>query len=96
MADFNAHHQLWGCSNNGTRGTQLYNVMNSLDLVPITNRIPTYTCVRNGEASPSVIDFALTDPDTAKLFTQYTADDTLFPDHFPLYYVYDRCSYRRN
>ena len=96
MGDFNAHHQLWGCTHNDTRGTRLYNVMNSLDLVPITNRIPTHICIRNGEASPSVIDFALTDPITATLFTQYTADDTLFSDHFPLHYTIDVPSEQTN
>ena len=63
--------------------------MDTLDLVPITNRIPTYTRTTNGEASHSVIDFAITHTNTASLFTQYTGDDTLFSDHFPLHYTLD-------
>ena len=89
MGDFNAHNQVWGCRYNDTRGTQLLNVINSLDLIPITNMIPTHTCTHNGEVTHSVIDFAITDTNTATLFTQYTADDPLFSDHYPLHYSID-------
>ena len=86
LGDFNARHITWGCTNNNTRGTQLYNIMNDLNLIHINNLLPTCTQVRNGQASHSVIDLAITNPRIATLFTQYIADDTLFSDHFPIHY----------
>ena len=89
MGDYNAHHLTWGCQRNDTRGTQLLNVIQTLDLALITSRIPTHNHLRDGVITHSVIDFAITDTNTATLFTQYTADDPLFSDHYPLHYSLD-------
>ena len=43
LGDFNAHHRTWGCHNTSTRGTQLFNVINSLDLVLLNDMTPTHT-----------------------------------------------------
>ena len=100
MGDYNAHHLTWGCQQNDTRGRQLLNVTETLHLALITNRIPTHNHQRDGVITHSVIDFAITDTNTATLpvvnvvkktihFTQYTANDPLFSDHYPLHYSLD-------
>ena len=89
LGDFNAHHRTWGCNYTSTRGTQLLNVMNSLDLIHLNDMTPTHTTMRNGEATHSVIDLALTTPNIAPLFTQHVGDDPFFSDHFPIHYQFN-------
>ena len=87
MGDFNAHHVTWGCATTNQRGTQLFNVINALDLMPINNRVPTHRHIHNSEVTHSVIDLAITDTNTATLFTQHVGADTFFSDHYPIHYT---------
>ena len=96
MGDFNAHHHSWGCTYDNTRGTQLFNILNKLDLIHINNLIPTHITTRNGQVSHSVIDLAITTPHIAPLFYQQVADDTLFSDHYPIHYMLTTSSGQAN
>ena len=86
LGDFNAHHMTWGCQSNSTRGKHLLSIMDKYNLIHINNLIPTHVTYRNGKASYSVIDLAITNPHIATLLTQYVADETLFSDHYPIHY----------
>ena len=86
LGDFNAHHRTWGCHNTYTRGTQLLNILDDLDLTHLSTLTPTHITTQNGEVTHSVIDLAITDPRTATLYTQQVADDPLFSDHYPIHY----------
>ena len=96
LGDFNAHHMSWGCNTNNTRGTQLFNIINELNLIHINNLIPTHTYTHNGELKHSVIDLAITTPRIATIFTQSVADDTLFSDHYPIHYILETPSGQTN
>ena len=96
LGDFNAHHMTWGCTSNNTRGTQLLDIMNNLNLIHINNLIPTHDHFNNGEITHSVIDLAITNPHIATHFTQYVADDTLFSDHYPIHYQLEVLSGQAN
>ena len=96
LGDFNAHNRAWGCNNNNTRGNQLLDIMNNLDLIHLNNLIPTHTQNVNGNITYSVIDLGISDPQTATLFTQCVGNDTLFSDHFPIHYILETPSGQTN
>lgn len=81
MGDFNAHHILFGCHSNNSRGNSLYNIIDEFDLCVLNDGSPTTVQYPNRNAS--AIDLALVSPTIAAFCEWRVYDDPMGSYHYP-------------
>lgn len=80
--DFNSFHPSWGSSYSSSRGTHIYDTVNSLGLCILNNG--NYTHIGRPGSSNSAIDLSFSSPDLVWNTTWFTLDDPNGRDHIPI------------
>ena len=86
LADFNAHHTLWGSLRVDGRGEQVVKLINESDLVLLNDGSPTR--VDDNTGNLSFIDLSLVSSSIAAKCLWHTIDDSLGSDHLPILIKY--------
>ncbi|CAF4764582.1 unnamed protein product [Pieris macdunnoughi] len=81
MGDLNAHHIVFGCQSNNSRGNSLYNLIDELDLCILNDGSATTVQIPNRNAS--AIDVTLVNPAIAPLCEWRIHDDSMGSYHYP-------------
>ena len=82
VGDLNAHSPLWYDHNTDPRGTQIENLINAEDLIPLNDNHPTY--YRAFDQATSNIDLALISSHSAMDFNWNISEDLNGSDHYPI------------
>ena len=80
LGDFNAYHQLWGCTTNDSRGAVLEGVISSGRLCVLNDGRPT----RIGYSSQTAIDLTISSPTILNEFSWNVSSTPLDSDHCPI------------
>lgn len=81
--DFNAHHIAFGCDTSKSRGNELYEIFDELDLCILNTGSPT--TIQRPNRAASAIDVSCASPAIAPLCEWYVGDDSLGSDHYPTF-----------
>lgn len=81
--DFNAHHVAFGCHSSNSRGTEIFNLFDELDLCLLNTGTPT--TVHRPNNHPSAIDISFISPSLAHLCEWSVGDNPLGSYHYPTF-----------
>lgn len=81
--DFNAHHISFGCATSKSRGNELYEIFDELDLCILNTGSPT--TIQRPNRAASAIDVSCASPAITPLCKWYVGDDSLGSDHYPTF-----------
>lgn len=82
LGDLNCHSRVWGCGKSDSRGNDLLEMLDSLNLCILNSGSPT----RRSRPSelPSAVDISLCSPNLAPLLSWETLNSSFGSDHFPI------------
>jgi len=80
--DFNAHHSLWGCSSQNSKGNLIENLLLNHPLTILNNKQHIY--IHPATGSSSAIDLTFVTPSLSLNYTWKPLDDLHGSDHFPI------------
>lgn len=81
MGDFNAHSEIWGCSNTDLRGRIVVSMLGEYDLDLLNDGSPTFLSLSNG--SQSAIDLTISSEHCNNVLWEAIGDQH-GSDHFPI------------
>jgi len=82
LGDFNAHHSLWGCSSQNSKGNLIENLLLNHPLTILNNKQHTY--IHPATGSSSAIDLTFVTPSLSLNYSWKPLDDLHGSDHLPI------------
>lgn len=82
VGDFNAHNEIWNCTDTNTNGRRMYNSVINSELIIHNQQTLTHFSVQNNTFSN--IDLIMSNSNISNLISVETLEESLSSDHFPV------------